>query len=101
MAAVMEQLPSSVANLAFMMEFLGRLQHIPLVERIGLTRGVDLLHMWILFRTEEEWAMREAINAERDFLAASGPIPIDFHLYPLDEVSLENLPEIMTVFERA
>jgi hypothetical protein len=100
MAAAVEQLPANVANLASMMELLGRLQHIPLVNRIGFTRGVEVLHMWVLFRTEEVEAMREALEAERQLLGNSGPIPIDFYYLPLDELRPETLPEMLTVFER-
>lgn len=100
MAALAERIPQSLASYASVMEFMGRLQRIPLVQRIGLTAGVDVLEMWILFRTEEQDAVREAIEAEDDFLLSTGPIPMDFHFHPLDAISLGTLPEMTVVFER-
>jgi hypothetical protein len=90
------------ALLVALMEFVGALWAMPIVQRIAIEAPTDHFAVWILLREGSRSDEERVFMLERQFRSRIGheSLPIDIHVFALNEVKESALPPAKVIFER-
>jgi hypothetical protein len=81
-------------------EVIGALWSTPSVKKVLFTLEPRQLDLWIVMEQDNPDDAERIYLMERDFLAASDLLVMEFHVVSLDHVAEEHLPEGRVLFER-
>ena len=84
-----------------LLQFVGALWEIDIVQRVSFSQSNETLLVWVWFKEERDEEIERAMFAECELRRTLGQPALDVRYMTLPKIDVHHLPPSRTIFERS